>query len=536
MYGSRGRAGTIARRGPAMLTRLKVNGFKNLQDVDVRLGPFTCIAGPNGVGKSNLFDAIAFLAALADKPLLDAALSVRGGEGNMGDVRSLFRRSGSKVSDQMSFEVEMIIPATGEDVLGQEVEASTTYLTYQLELRYQSHAAGRPLGGIEIVSENLKYLKGSEAHKNLGFGHSKEWRDSAIQGRRTTPFISTTSEESGSFVWLHADAPGPRRGKPRKVPAYSLPRTMLSSGNNAAEHRTLVLARQEMVSWTQLQLEPTALRAPDSFTASHTIGANGAHVPATLHHLAQLAAQQSSGADADLYSQIASRLFELNEDVHAITVGVDEKRQLLNIVMTDRQGTSHPASSLSDGTLRFLALAVMEADSSPRSLLCLEEPENGMHPRRIPAMLRLLRDLAVDPDEPVGADNPMRQVIVNTHSPQVVAEVHDDSLLVADAMTEWSAGQRSSRLRFAPLPDTWRTTLDPSLHPVARGVLLDFLNPLGNDLDATSDGDVQPSKRVKDRGDLQMLLPLPTEQRSAEMRCALVADGSSDKALLPILR
>lgn len=65
-----------------MLTRLKVNGFKNLQDVDVRLGPFTCIAGPNGVGKSNLFDAIAFLAVLADKPLLDAALSVRGGEGN----------------------------------------------------------------------------------------------------------------------------------------------------------------------------------------------------------------------------------------------------------------------------------------------------------------------------------------------------------------------------------------------------------------------------------------------------------------------
>lgn len=38
-----------------MLTRLKVNGFKNLVDVDVRFGPFTCVAGANGVGKSNLF-------------------------------------------------------------------------------------------------------------------------------------------------------------------------------------------------------------------------------------------------------------------------------------------------------------------------------------------------------------------------------------------------------------------------------------------------------------------------------------------------
>ncbi len=51
-----------------MLTRLKVNGFKNLVNVDVSLGPFTCIAGVNGVGKSNLFDAIMFLSALADRP------------------------------------------------------------------------------------------------------------------------------------------------------------------------------------------------------------------------------------------------------------------------------------------------------------------------------------------------------------------------------------------------------------------------------------------------------------------------------------
>ena len=43
-----------------MLTRLKVSGFKNLVDVDIRFGPFTCIAGANGVGKSNLFDAINF--------------------------------------------------------------------------------------------------------------------------------------------------------------------------------------------------------------------------------------------------------------------------------------------------------------------------------------------------------------------------------------------------------------------------------------------------------------------------------------------
>ena len=60
-----------------MLTRLEVDGFKNLDRIDVRLGPFTCIAGPNGVGKSNLFDAISFLAALAGRPRVEAASTVR---------------------------------------------------------------------------------------------------------------------------------------------------------------------------------------------------------------------------------------------------------------------------------------------------------------------------------------------------------------------------------------------------------------------------------------------------------------------------
>ena len=31
-----------------MLTRLKVTGFKNLMEIDIRFGPFTCIAGRNG--------------------------------------------------------------------------------------------------------------------------------------------------------------------------------------------------------------------------------------------------------------------------------------------------------------------------------------------------------------------------------------------------------------------------------------------------------------------------------------------------------
>src|SRR5882724_9886452 len=115
-----------------MLTRLKVSGFKNLVDVDIRFGPFTCVAGLNGVGKSNLFDAIRFLSALADRPLIEAAKSVR--EGRSTDVQNLFHRVGDQFDERMSFEAELIVPGEGEDDLGQKAEAGITFLRYALEL------------------------------------------------------------------------------------------------------------------------------------------------------------------------------------------------------------------------------------------------------------------------------------------------------------------------------------------------------------------------------------------------------------------
>ena len=50
-------------------------GFQELSQRGRVVGPFTCIAGVNGVGKSNLFDAIMFLSGLADRPLMDRTVA-----------------------------------------------------------------------------------------------------------------------------------------------------------------------------------------------------------------------------------------------------------------------------------------------------------------------------------------------------------------------------------------------------------------------------------------------------------------------------
>lgn len=480
-----------------MLTRFKVDGFKNLDGVDVRLGPFTCIAGPNGVGKSNFFDAIAFLGALAHKPLLDAAASVRGSEGRIGDVRSLFRSSGGQRVREMSLLAEMIIPKNGEDDLGSEAEASMTFLRYEVKLLHREDPGA--LGPLEVIHEKMEHINKTGAGEVLKFPHSPAWRESVIDGRRTVPYIETITEGEKTIVLTRADSKGGHGGGgPRRLLAANMPRTVLSTANNAAEHRTLVLARREMMGWTQFQLEPSALRSPDPFNAPRRIAANGGHLPATLFGLAQEAKKNGTSTPEDVYQEVANRLAELFENVRTLRVDVDEKRELYSILLTDLQRSDHLASSLSDGTLRFLALSILEASAHGPSLLCLEEPENGIHPDRIPAMIQLLRDLAVDVEKEAGADNPMRQVIVNTHSPGVVNCVPEDTLVMADATERIQNGRRDRPLTLRGVPKTWREPADASLIPLIPYLTPPALKPDMRPVNARE-------KRIIDRKDVQQL-------------------------------
>lgn len=501
-----------------MLTRLKVSGFKNLADVDVRFGAFTCIAGANGVGKSNLFDAIRFLSDLADHTLIDAATSVRDEDSRavevrrnigMTDITSLFQKykdenSGNiESAKEMRFEAEMVIPNMGVDDYGQQAEASATFLKYILKLAYRKDETFSSLGGLEIVHEELIRVKGTDPKSELISSTSNIWYKSVVYGNKTVPLISTEEDSDKKLIKLHQD--GQRGGSPVPRNAKTLPRTVLSS-TNAAENPTALLARNEMRSWRLLQLEPTSLRRPDNFTSPTEIGEDGSHLAATLYYLAQSENyKNSNGADAKqrsskIYGQIATKLSELIDDVYSVKVDRDEQRQTLTLQVTDKNKTSYPARALSDGTLRFLALAVIELDPTAQGVICLEEPENGIHPARIPAILKLLEAIATDTTMEVGPDNPLRQVIINTHSPAVVGQVRDEDLLVAEI--------KAGGVYFSCLPNTWRDK-KCGTPTVSRGILAAYLNPVvavTEPINQTN-GNEKPRRRVIDRDDLQMLLP-----------------------------
>ncbi|PWU20824.1 MAG: ATPase [Verrucomicrobia bacterium] len=461
-----------------MLTRLKVDGFKNLVGVDVQFGPFTCIAGANGVGKSNLFDAIRFLSKLANWSLLEAALSVRDDSGRNADVKGLFHRVGNSSVEKMSFEAEMIVPSPAIDDLGQEGKATTTFLRYTLEIGLRtSKPQAQPTNPLEILKEELVHILQSDAPKHLLFPHNAaQWRRKVVKGKRAgVAFISTAgignepgTDTKARIIKLHQDGGG--KGRAYERAATALPRTVLSSAT-AAESPTALCARREMQSWQLLQLEPAALRQPDEFTAPSQLESNGRHLAANLYRLA-------THDDSDkVCSQLANRLSELIGSVRRVRVDRDEKRELSTVMMTNPDQTELPARALSDGTLRFLALSVLELDTQTPSLICLEEPENGIHPDRIPAMLRLLQDLATDPEEPSDESNPLRQVIVNTHSPSVVMAVPDDSVLLARTEKALREGHPFTKAVFACLPNNWRNKDQARCQEVGKGEMLSYLNP-----------------------------------------------------------
>lgn len=109
---------------------------------------------------------------------------------------------------------------------------------------------------------------------------------------------------------------------------------------------------------------------------------------------------------------------------HFIQVDVvdDKESNQFIIKLKDKDKKEYTSRVLSEGTLRILALCIMEFDDEHTGLLCFEEPENGVHHYRVKDMTSLLKDLSVNFSE---EELPLRQVIVNTHSPILVRHIYN---------------------------------------------------------------------------------------------------------------
>lgn len=409
-------------------------------------GPFTCIAGPNAAGKSNVFDAIRFLALLTQHPILEAVKQLREAKGRSSQPSTLFSSFLDGPSREMMFRAEMIVDRDVEDDFGEQAKAAISSLRYEVRFRLGDDGDNER---IQLVNEKLEPIPVGKAGTVLKFPHSVRFRNSCVTGaRRGGPFVSTGSERGVAQIRLHQEGHGGR-----KVTAPKSSRTVVG-GTATADFPTILAAHREMASWQTMLLEPSAMRAPSFYSDPKEIDTTGANLPSALHRLEK--------TDVRVLSELSNRLSELIEDVRGVKIHDDERTETLTLMVTGKDGNFHPARSLSDGTLRFLVLATLALDPEAKGLLCLEEPENGIHPDRIPAIINLLRDIAVEPTRAVGHDNPLRQVIVNTHSPAVISEVLPDDLVYLENAEYIKPGKTRLHGRVArpkALPGTWRARI-----------------------------------------------------------------------------
>jgi predicted ATPase len=116
-------------------------------------------------------------------------------------------------------------------------------------------------------------------------------------------------------------------------------------------------------------------------------------------------------------------------------------------------GVFTPATRLSDGTMRWLALLVILLVPNPPFLVCIEEPELGLHPDVIPKLAELL----------VAASERM-QLVVTTHSDILIDALsdHPEAVIVCDKDKDGSHFKRLSAadlqvwLKRYSLGELWR--------------------------------------------------------------------------------
>lgn len=171
-------------------------------------------------------------------------------------------------------------------------------------------------------------------------------------------------------------------------------------------------------------LDATALAAPVPLVPNLVLAPNGANLAGVLDGMRDQSPERFEGLNEQLgfwIPEFDQVLFE--------TPSPGNRSLLLR---TRNGGHKIPAAQLSQGTLIALALLTIALLPDPPSIVCLEEPDHGLHPR----LLRDVRDVVYRLAYPEGANDKRDpvQVIATTHNPYFLDlfREHPEEVVIAE--------------------------------------------------------------------------------------------------------
>jgi len=402
-----------------MITQIEIDGFKTFLDFKVELAPFQVLVGPNASGKSNLFDALHLLSRLAEVDIRSAFQDLRG---SPDDQFTLFPNG--QRSDHILMAVELLVDRKVQDELGQRAELKYTRLRYEIAVAFREDTYGleRPY----VLHESLKSIPQQKDHWCQKHGLSAEngWLPEPTNDQKDfidtklTPgalLDSTTSqlrtETEYLMIYLYPDSD--QTVNTKRFYADEVQRTVLSR-TGEVDYPHIFAVREDLRSLKFLHLNPDALRQASSFKAPTFLSREGNNLAAMLNRM--------QTEDEFALTDVSRDMANLVPDMIKVTLDKNEARGEYNVDAQISDQRSFSARVLSDGSLRLLAIAVLSNDPHFRGVLCLEEPDEGIHTIHLQPMTRLLREMTTDFTDPQQIDEPLKQLVITTHSPSFISQ------------------------------------------------------------------------------------------------------------------
>jgi len=331
----------------------------------LKMQPLNVLIGPNGSGKSNLVEAIDLLRSAAAK-----ITSPMRGPGGGGVMEWIWK--GSPASNA---HIEAVIEnSKGSQALRHVIEFTQTSAMF------------------ELVDEAIENAESSPGHDEVYFFY---------RFQHGHPVVNIRSEEE------------PRRLQREDL---ILDESILSQRKDPDQYPELTYLAKVYSSF-RLYREwsfgrSSVFRSPQSADLPGDRLEEGfSNLGLFLNHLRSIPKAKNA---------IIEHLRDLYEGLDDFDVRI--KGGTVEVFLTEGNFTV-PASRLSDGTLRYLCLLAILCDPDPPALICIEEPELGLHPDMMPK----IADLMVAASE-------RTQLIVTTHSDILVDAMTDrpESVVVVE--------------------------------------------------------------------------------------------------------